>query len=106
MRSDDDRALHDHPWVNLSILLEGYYIEHSILAGGINKQVIRFAGDWKCRLPTSAHRVEIFEPCWTLFITGPIVRVWGFHCPDAGFVPWSKFVDDSDRGQVGKGCNQ
>lgn len=22
-RSDDDRALHDHPWVNLSILLKG-----------------------------------------------------------------------------------
>ena len=23
LRSDDDRALHDHPWFNLSFLLEG-----------------------------------------------------------------------------------
>ena len=27
MRSDDDRALHDHPWVNCSVLLEGSYVE-------------------------------------------------------------------------------
>ena len=27
-RSDDDRALHDHPWVNMSVLLSGSYMEH------------------------------------------------------------------------------
>jgi hypothetical protein len=27
-RSDDDTALHDHPWWNFSILLEGSYTEH------------------------------------------------------------------------------
>lgn len=38
LRSDDDRALHDHPWVNLSILLRGGYIEHTIAAGGIQQR--------------------------------------------------------------------
>ena len=28
LRSDDYRALHDHPWCNLSLLLSGSYIEH------------------------------------------------------------------------------
>ena len=28
LRSDDDRALHDHPWPSLSILLHGSYREH------------------------------------------------------------------------------
>lgn len=29
MRSDDDRALHDHPWAwNLSLIIKGSYIEH------------------------------------------------------------------------------
>ena len=36
-RSDDDRALHDHPWLfNLSVLLSGTYVEHTIDAGGIH----------------------------------------------------------------------
>lgn len=28
MRSDDDRALHDHPWWNASFVLDGGYVEH------------------------------------------------------------------------------
>ena len=35
MRSDDDRALHDHPWTNVSVLLRGSYLEH--LPGGVAK---------------------------------------------------------------------
>jgi hypothetical protein len=37
VRSDEDRALHCHPWINLSILLEGSYVEHTIRAGGIHR---------------------------------------------------------------------
>lgn len=34
LRSDDDLALHDHPWWNASLLLWGTYTEHTIAAGG------------------------------------------------------------------------
>jgi hypothetical protein len=27
--SDDDRAMHDHPWVNASFIISGSYIEHT-----------------------------------------------------------------------------
>lgn len=71
-RSDDDRALHDHPWWNLSILLRGSYTEQTINAGGVNVLVIRSAGDFKFRYASEAHRIELHDgPCWTLFITGP-----------------------------------
>lgn len=120
LRSDDDRALHDHPWLfNASLLLAGEYIEHTILAGGIEVRTSRRAGDWKLRLGPAPHRVELQTiadfvrsqpdnlvpiPCWTLFITGPKVRTWGFHCPRAGWIPWQRFVASDDIGAVGKGC--
>lgn len=105
LRSDDDRALHDHPWFNVSILLRGRYVEHSIRAGGVGHAVERHTGAVKFRAPWSAHRVEIAEgeECWTLFVTGPVQREWGFHCT-RGWRPWREFVDARDTGAVGKGC--
>jgi hypothetical protein len=106
IRSDDDRALHDHPWINCSLLLSGTYIEHTIEAGGIHRRTKRVAGDLKFRRARAAHRIEIDAPCWTLFITGPVIRSWGFHCPEAGWVHWRKFVDERDEGAIGRGCAQ
>lgn len=107
MRSDDDRALHDHPWASLSIILRGEYTEHSIAAGGINERRILRAGDWRFR-PTGrfAHRVELHDgPCWTLFFTGPRYRAWGFHCPEAGWIPWERFTKAGASGEIGAGCD-
>ena len=49
LRSDDDRALHDHPWWNVSLLLEGAYTEHTIRAGGVHRRCIRPA--WRLETP-------------------------------------------------------
>jgi hypothetical protein len=94
--------------MNLSILLRGQYTEHRIDAGGIHQRTVRQAGDW-CLRPSgkTAHRIELTSgPCWTLFITGPRYRKWGFHCPATGWVPWDKFTSPLDPGSTGKGCNQ
>lgn len=107
-RSDDDRALHDHPWVNLSWVLGGGYWEHTIDAGGINRRVWRGPGALKLRPPSAAHRLEVEPGCpaTTLFITGPRVREWGFHCPRAGWVHWKDFTA-GDRGElIGAGCGE
>jgi len=102
LRSDDDRALHDHPWVNLSYLLEGDYLE--VTPKG---RFIRTQGACVARLPRSLHRVELAmgRPVWTLFITGPRVRVWGFACPQ-GWIPHHEFTAPGSPGQIGKGCDQ
>jgi hypothetical protein len=102
LRSDDDRALHDHPWSNASLVLSGRYIEHTTAGARSAK-----AGDWRVRLLGSyAHRIELIDdtPAWTLFITGPRYRSWGFLCPQ-GWVPWERFTARDDKGAIGRGCD-
>lgn len=100
-RSDDDRALHDHPWWSFSIVLEGGYFEETILAGGIRKRVWYGPGSVRFR-PSGkfAHRLELASvqragggvpykqelPAKTIFITGPVLRRWGFHDQTRGWV--------------------
>jgi hypothetical protein len=97
LRSDDDRALHDHPWFNLSLILSGYYIEHTIASGGVHRRALRGVGDIKARAPWAAHRLEVDAPCVTLFLTGPKMRSWGFHCPHVGWVHWRRYPDCFDE---------
>lgn len=93
-RSDDDTALHDHPWWNFSIVLEGSYTEHLIEAGGVNKKTRYGPGAVRFRRSGAfAHRLELDRypmdrlfggeemPVLTIFITGPVLRRWGFHHP-------------------------
>lgn len=101
---DEDRALHDHPWFNCSIILKGAYNEHRIMSGGCERVRRYNAGAIKFRSPWAAHRVTLIEnPTWTLFITGPVMRSWGFHCVK-GWRHWRDFVDERDTGSVGRGC--
>jgi hypothetical protein len=105
-RSDDDRALHDHPWWNFSYLLDGEYVEVTIPAGGVHKRQRFEAGDFKFRYASYAHRVELTDgPCWTLFVTGPRIRQWGFHCPN-GWRHWKTFTKTNNPGEVGMGCGE
>jgi hypothetical protein len=86
--SDDDRALHDHPWDSTSLILAGQYIE--VTPHGNHR---RQAGDMIVRCDQEAHRLIIpadAGPAVTLFVTGPKTREWGFHCPQ-GWVPWRDF---------------
>lgn len=116
LRDDDDRALHDHPWAWCSILLDGGYIEHTIAAGGIHRRQERRAPSIKISGPWRAHRIELMKwrlrtgeevpfRCWTLFITGPRMRDWGFHCENTGWIPWQRFTAADDKGKTGAGCD-
>jgi hypothetical protein len=116
VRSDDDRALHDHPWASCSIILAGRYRE--ILpdsVGGATRGVLRESGAVALRRASAPHRVELLlkqaravdaalfgGAALTFFLTGPVVRGWGFHCR-RGWVPWTRFVA-SNPGEVGAGC--
>lgn len=105
LRSDDDRALHDHPWMNCSYLLKGTYTEWTIAPGGVHKNRVAKSGSFKFRDAKFAHRIELHDgPCWSLFITGPVVREWGFHCPK-GWRSWKIFTSARDKGDIGLGCD-
>lgn len=111
-RSDDDRALHDHPWLfNASWLLLGSYVEHTPRGARLRQE-----GAFKLRVGRALHRVALFpcagappgtgrgaeRPVWTLFITGPKVREWGFACPN-GWRHWRDYTADGGA-TVGRGC--
>lgn len=100
-RNDDDRALHDHPWDNTSIILSGCVEE--VMAGDRfpgqetyqrGQSRFLYPGMIVTRKAEDAHLLRIVgdEPVWTLFITGKNVRSWGFHTKD-GWVHWLDFPD-------------
>lgn len=116
LRSDDDRALHDHPWWFASLILKGAYWEHRANRPESTRSYRR-AGSIAFRLPSVAHRVELetertwqgtseFDaiqverelPTWTLIVTGPRVRPWGFHCAE-GWKFWEDFDHDNGCGE-------
>lgn len=118
VRDDDDRALHDHPWENCSIPLQVGYIEERFKhpwqegwALPLTEKVERFVGRFYFRKGSTPHRVILKRdaegkmiPSWSLFITGPVLREWGFVCPAGRWVHWKQFTDDRDYGTIGKGC--
>jgi hypothetical protein len=101
-KSDDDRALHDHPWDNVSVLLLGGYTEHTpegSFKRGEGEIVVRPAG--------TLHRLEVLpgQRAISMFLTGPVIREWGFACGH-GWVHWKDFVNAREAGQVGRGCGE
>lgn len=106
LHDDEDRALHDHPWWFISLMLKGGYFE--VTQTGFKG---RGFPSIVYRKPEYAHRVVLPrkpnnepQPCWTLVITGRVVRDWGFHCPQ-GWRHWKEFTAKEDYGQVGRGCD-
>lgn len=107
LHDDEDRALHDHPWWFVSVMLKGKYSEETQ-----HGWRYRVAPSVAFRSATHAHRVVLprtiytntIIPCWTLVITGRVVRDWGFHCPQ-GWRHWKEFTAQDDYGQVGRGCD-
>lgn len=114
LRSDDDRALHDHRGDNVSVILRGGYCEVTPRGCSIpgnpaeaQNTTTMFYGEGEVieRAAESAHRL-VLEPGFTavtLFITAPTRRAWGFWCPK-GWVHWQDFVRPERPGEVGPGC--
>lgn len=112
--SDEDRALHDHMYYNLSWILgpSGYWEKLFTAPPKSGEPLPSTRMRWlraeslTLRRPSLAHQVILTssDPVYTIFVTGPRVRQWGFWCPGIGWRHWREFVSDRDAGQVGKGC--
>jgi hypothetical protein len=93
-RSDHERALHDHPWSFISIVLRRGYIEvHDQTTTGQPIHVYHRPGRILLRPAEWRHRVCIDgRPAWTLILVGPHVREWGFFTP-TGWCWWRRYND-------------
>jgi hypothetical protein len=75
LHSDDDRNLHDHPWWFVSFVLSGGYIDVTE-----TKAEYLHAGDIRYRPAFHQHSVQVDDGgAWTLLVTGPKIRKWGFQ---------------------------
>lgn len=105
-KSDDDRALHDHPFASVSLALRGAMEEIYLhrerapeidlpFSRGYSYQTLArpvTPGDLIYRGAKFAHRMVVPTPgSVTLFITGPRIREWGF-LTSTGWVAWREFL--------------
>lgn len=75
--SDDQRYFHDHPWDFLVVILKGGYTDKS--PGKYDTLKI---GSIRFRKAEHKHTVKVNPGgCWSLLITGPKIRNWGFWLP-------------------------
>ena len=91
--SDNGDAPHDHMYFSVSYLLKGELLEHCL-----NKKRIipRFFPVF--RSAKGLHWLELIKgPAWTLFITGPRYRDWGFYVEGEGWVHWKEYEKRTKR---------
>lgn len=126
LRSDDDRALHDHPWDNISIILWGGYIEHVFERPPVEGMEMPPVTTKRRRMfsivrrkAEDAHRLELYrnpgadgpgsvndifygeeKPCWSIFITWRKRREWGFWCEKRGLTGEVKYPLTTPGGAV------
>lgn len=98
-RGDEEPYFHDHPWAFVSVILWGGYYEETPTGRhwyGPGSVLVRPA-EWR-------HRVVLHEgrQAWTLVLSGPKTRGWGFWC-DSGWIPWKSHAANIDAGQPGCG---
>ena len=92
--SDFARDPHDHPKGFLSIGLRGGYLEETPREEMGVKQYSIYIAPWLRYFPPQhIHRILLPEgkDCWTLALTGPVRREWGFW--HAGrWIEWRQYI--------------
>jgi hypothetical protein len=92
---------HDHPWWSLGLILKGRYIEHTAKGSFVRK-----TGALSLRTPSTIHWIEIDQPIYTLFITGPNRHQWGFFCEDGNYYQHEDYMRRRGPDRLASGCGE
>ena len=94
-KPDPDYTLHDHPWFSMSFILFSGFVEQTIKYGGVMYYKKLKQGNLHFMTPWHTHRISLVTCgiCRTLFITGPVIREWGFHNTVLGWLDWKTYKD-------------
>lgn len=103
-QSDEDGALHNHPWEqSVSFILAGGYSEERRWNGpseitGTSNVVRRMylPFDFNLIAHDDFHRVDLLEEdCWTIFVSSKKTQSWGFWDRDTKiFKGWREFIGE------------
>jgi len=100
-RSDDDGALHSHPWKwSLSfVLVGGYWEDRRVDDAVIRRRVRPFT--FNVLRHDTFHRIDLIEEdAWTLFLAGPKTATWYFWDPVTKLhAHWEEFIAEK-RGHI------
>ncbi len=96
-RSDDDGALHNHPWSwACSLVLAGGYTEERREGSVVVRRVVEPLSLNFIR-GEDFHRVDLIESdAWSLFFAGPKVSsggVWERQVPPEAVTPWRAYIN-------------
>lgn len=79
--TEDSRNLHDHPWNFITLVVKGGYTDVSHRADTIphtHYDKLEFLS-LRYRKADHRHYVMVNEGgCWTVLLTGPVIRNWGY----------------------------
>jgi hypothetical protein len=92
---DPDRAVHNHPWRAVCLVLRGGYmqIKHTQNANGSTTVRYEFVGGVNHLRWNEYHKIVSVRPnTWTLCVHGPVRRVWGF-LTSAGHVDHATYLN-------------
>lgn len=122
LRSDDDRALHDHPWDNISIILWGGYVEHVFERPPVEGMEMPPVTTKRRRMfsivrrkAEDAHRLELYrtkpkQRCYKTKSREQGGLAWGTHYVVRTFpkdIPcWSIFITWRKRREWGFWCEK
>jgi hypothetical protein len=128
MIGSDDDVPHDHPYWSMSLVLTDGLRERYLrrpqdeLMYGYNPDTCNWdvpkfhlenvktrrirEGQIVWRGANFAHQLIVDQPAWTLFVTGPRVREWGFWC-QRGWIPWQEYYPQQKPGGAdGRGARR
>lgn len=79
-QSDDQRALHDHPWPFLTVIVAGGYWDVTKDEDGYVQMERLRAGSIRYRPLGHIHTVKLGDkPSWSIVLTGRYQHRWGFY---------------------------
>lgn len=85
---DPGDFMHDHPWSFVSLILRGGYVERRCLARDVASPIARRGSEMvrhyarhlnRVRLDECHQIIAVEENTWTLVLSGPVRREWGFY---------------------------
>jgi hypothetical protein len=85
LRPDEHRHPHDHPWWFITLVLKGGYVDRAMINGIEHADTLK---RFSIRFRPALHRHWVdTQDSWTLILTGPVSRKWGFWIGNNLFEP-------------------